>query len=434
MGSGYPRYQIVLIFNMFALIDCNNFYASCERVFRPDLNNKPIVVLSNNDGCVIARSNEAKSLGIPMGAPAFQFKEVFKKNEVEVFSANFPLYGDMSKRVMAVLSDYSPDMEIYSIDECFLKLQGFEHFHLATYGAEMRKKVLQWTGIPISVGVAPTKALSKVANRIAKKFAEKTAGVYVIDNEEKRIKALKWLKIEDVWGIGKQHAKKLKNIGVLTAYDFTLLDDAWVRKNLAIVGLRLKYDLQGLVTLDLEKSQAKKNIATTRTFEKNYTEIEQLSERISTFSFTCAEKLRKQHSICNSLTVFLQTNRFRKDLPQYYRRIDLRLPFPTNSGIELAKFANSALKYIYKSGYAYKKAGVIVQEISPDYLVQQTLFEQRNEKHIPLMKTIDYINASFGQQKVRLASQDQKRVWKMKQEKLSPRYSTSISDIITIHL
>lgn len=419
---------------MFALIDCNNFYASCERVFCPDLNGKPIVVLSNNDGCVIARSNEAKVAGIPMGAPAFEYEKLFQQHNVQVFSANFALYGDMSNRVMTILSDYSPDMEIYSIDECFLKLKGFENYNLQDYGEQMSYKVTKWTGIPISVGIAPTKALAKIANRIAKKYPNQTKGNYIIDSEEKRIKALKWLKVEDVWGIGRQHSKRLNAIGVKTAFDFTQLDDEFVKKQMAIVGLRLKHDLQGIPTLDLEETQIKKNIATTRSFETNYTEYEQLAERISTFASSCAEKLRKQNSCCSSLMVFIHTNRHRKDLPQYSRNIVIKLPFPTNSSIELAKFAKQALQRIFKQGYAYKKAGVIVQDFSQANRLQQTLFDTRNEKHIPLMQAIDKMNLHFGQQKIRLASQDTKRVWKMKQEKLSPQYSTKLNDIITINV
>jgi DNA polymerase V len=419
---------------MFALVDCNNFYASCERVFRPDLNGKPIVVLSNNDGCVIARSNEAKDLGIPMGAPAFEYEKLFQQQKVHVFSANFALYGDMSHRVMSVLSDYSPAMEIYSIDECFLSLRGFELFNLQEYGMLMRNKVVKWTGIPISVGIAPTKALSKVANRIAKKFSERTKGVYIIDSEESRIKALKWLKVEDVWGIGRQHAKRLQAQGVKTAYDFTQLNDAFVRKQMSVVGLRLKHDLQGIPTLNLDEVQPKKNIATTRSFDGNYTKFEQISERVSTFAVSCAEKLRKQNSCCNSLMVFVHSNRHRKDLPQYNRNIVIQLPFATNSSIELSKFAIQALKQIFKEGYSYKKAGVIVQDFTPQDSVQKSLFEERNEKHIPLMKAVDKLNALFGQQKIRLASQDAKRVWKMKQEKLSPNYTTKLSDVITIKL
>lgn len=419
---------------MFALVDCNNFYASCERVFRPDLIGKPVVVLSNNDGCVIARSNEAKALGIPMGAPAFEYQALFDENKVHVFSANFALYGDMSQRVMEVLGEYSPDMEIYSIDEAFLKLTGFERYDLQDYGNQMRRKVTKWTGIPISVGIAPTKALAKVANRIAKKFPEQTNGVYIIDSEEKRIKALKWLPVEDVWGIGRQHTKRLNAIGVKTAYDFTQLDEVWVKRHLTIVGLRLKYDLQGIPTIELEDVQPKKNIATTRSFDKNYTEFSQLQERVSTFAVSCAEKLRRQHSCCNSLMVFIHTNGHRKDLPQYSRNIVVKLPYPTNSSIELSKFAIQALKRIFKSGYRYKKAGVIIQDFTPENATQLTFFENSDSRHVPLMQVMDRLNASYGQQKVRLGSQDTKRIWKMKQERLSPRYTTKLSDIITIHL
>ncbi|MBP6456853.1 MAG: Y-family DNA polymerase [Chitinophagaceae bacterium] len=419
---------------MFALIDCNNFYASCERVFRPDLNGKPIVVLSNNDGCVIARSNEAKAVGIPMGAPSFEYEKIFLQHGVQVFSANFALYGDMSNRVMDILSHYSPDIEIYSIDEAFLKLSGFDFFNLQNYGEEMRLKVIKWTGIPVSIGIAPTKALAKVANRIAKKYSERTKGVYIIDNEEKRIKALKWLKVEDVWGIGRQHSKRLNKIGVSNAYDFTELDDSLVRKQMGIVGLRLKQDLKGIPTLDLEETQLKKSIATTRSFEKNYTQYQQLEERIITFASSCAEKLRQQKSCCNSLMVFIHTNGHRKDLPQYSRNMVLKLPFPTNSSIELSKFATQALKHIFRTGYAYKKAGVIVQDFTADSCLQKTLFENRDERHIPLMQAVDKLNMLFGQQKIRLASQDAKRVWKMKQQKLSPRYTTNLNDIITINL
>jgi DNA polymerase V len=253
---------------MFALVDCNNFYASCERVFRPELNNQPIVVLSNNDGCVIARSNEAKAVGVPMGAPMFKLKELLKQHKIHVFSANFALYGDMSNRVMTMLNEYTPEMEIYSIDEAFLKLTGFTLVNLKDYGESIQKTVTKSTGIPISVGIAPTKALAKVANRIAKKYPKETNGSYVIDSDEKRIKALKWLAIDDVWGIGRQHAKRLRAINVNTAYDFTLLTDQWVQQYLSIIGLRLKKDLEGIETLDLEQVKAKKSIATTRTFEK----------------------------------------------------------------------------------------------------------------------------------------------------------------------
>ena len=418
---------------MFALVDCNNFYASCERVFRPDLVGKPIVVLSNNDGCVIARSNEAKDVGVPMGAPAFENEELFRKNNVHVFSPNFALYGDMSNRVMTILSSYAPEIEIYSIDEAFLQLAGFELYNLQNYGEEMQRHVTKWTGIPISVGIAPTKALSKVANRIAKKFPEHTKSVYIIDSEGKRIKALKWLKIEDVWGIGRQHAKRLRAMNINTAYDFTMLDDAFVRKQMSVVGLRLKHDLQGIPTLKMEDVQLKQSIATTRSFHRNYTELKDLKERVTTFAVSCAEKLRSQRSCCNAIMVFIHTNGHRQDLPQYSRNIVVKLPFATNSSLELAGFATQALEKIFRQGYHYKKAGVVVMDFTPENERQLKLFDDSNVKHIPLMKAMDKLNARYGQQKIKLASQDLRRVWKMKQEKLSPRYTTNLNDIITIH-
>jgi DNA polymerase V len=417
---------------MFALIDCNNFYASCERVFRPELIGKPIVVLSNNDGAVIARSNEAKVLGVPMGAIAFEYESFFLKNNIHVFSANFALYGDMSSRVMNLLGEYSPDIEIYSIDEAFLKLKGFDYVDLDAYGKDMQRRVTKWTGIPISVGIAPTKALSKVANRIAKKYPDRTGSSYVIDSEEKRLKALKWLQVEDVWGIGRQHTTRLKSYGVQTAFEFTQLNDAWIRRNMSVVELRLKHDLSGVVTLDLEKVKPRKNIATTRSFERNLVHFSDIQERVTTFAVACAEKLRRQNDCCNSLLVFLRTNTHRQELEQYSNSTVVKFPFATNSSIELVKFATEGLKRIFRQGYQYKKAGVVILDFKPENEIQLNLFENSNPKHIALMKIMDVINHCYGQQKVRLASQDQKRVWKMKQERLSPRYTTSLQDIIVV--
>ena len=239
---------------MFALVDGNNFYASCERVFRPDLQDTPIVILSNNDGVIIARSNEAKALGVPMGLPYFKSKDIILKNKMQVFSSNYALYGDMSNRMMNILRTYSPEVEIYSIDEAFLKLSGFDNFNLTDYGIEIRKTVLKSTGLPTSVGIAPTKALAKVANKIAKKYPKETQSSYVIDTPKKIKKALKWTKIEDVWGIGRKHAKRLQAINITTAYQFTQLSDEWVKKNMSIVGLRLKKELLGESVLDTKVS------------------------------------------------------------------------------------------------------------------------------------------------------------------------------------
>jgi DNA polymerase V len=418
---------------MFALVDCNNFYASCERVFRPDLNGKPIVVLSNNDGCVIARSNEAKNLGIPMGATAFEFQRLFDAQNVHVFSANFALYGDMSQRVMSILATFCPDIEVYSIDEAFLDFGEKQYFDLKEYGERICQKVLKDTGISVSIGFAPTKALAKVANRIAKKFPAETKSSYHISDEEKRLKALRWLVIEDVWGIGRQHAKRLHGIGIKNAFDFTQLSDEWILKNMSVVGLRLKKELLGEKTHGLERPMPKKNIATTRSFDKNYATFEQLRERIVTFSVACAEKLRQQNSACNAITVFVQSNRFRKDLPQYNNSIVVQLPFSTDSSIEIAKYAIKGLQKIFKEGIFYKKAGVIIMDFCPKAIVQATLFNTPNPKHDALMKAIDSINQHIGHQKIKLASQDQGRQWKMKQEKLSQRYTTKLSEIMVVH-
>lgn len=417
---------------MFALVDCNSFYASCERVFRPDLNGKPVVVLSNNDGCVIARSNEAKEIGIPMGAVAYQYQEVFNKNNVNVFSSNYTLYGDISNRVMNILSTYTPDVEIYSIDEAFLKFEGFDQYDFNSYCLEIKAKVKKWTGIPVSIGVAPTKALSKIANKIAKKYQNLTEGVYVIDTEEKRLKALKWTKIEDVWGIGRRISDRLKKHNVFNAYQFTELPSEWVRKEFSIVGLRLQRELKGIMTLDLDEVKNKKAIATTRSFEKNLSSLNEVKERISTFAVSCAEKLRKQNSCTNLILVFLHTNSHRKDHRQYGKNIVVKLPYPTNSSLTINKYAQIGLKSIFKEGYYYKKAGVMVMGIVPENQRQLNMFCEENPKHLSLMKTIDKLNKITGQKKVRLGSQDLGRTWKMRQERLSKKYTTDWNELLEV--
>lgn len=419
---------------MFALVDCNNFYASCERVFRPDLRGKPIAILSNNDGCVIARSNEAKAVGVPMGAPAFKYEQFFKENGVAVFSSNYPLYGDMSHRVMRMLHSYTPEMEVYSIDEAFLKFSNCDYIDIPSYGVAIQKNVTKSTGIPISVGFAPTKALAKVANKIAKKYPNKTHNVYVIDTEEKHLKALRWLKIEDVWGIGRRHAKRLQAIGITTAYEFTQQSDEWVRKQMSVVGLRLKHDLEGKPTLDLEQAPtAKKNILVSRSFDRNYTNFKEVQERVTTFMVTCSEKLRAQQTQCKALYVFLQTNRHRQDLPQNSIGKHIKLPYATNSAMELSHFVNQALKSVFKEGYHYKKAGVIALDLVPEDQQQISLFENTNPKHKPLLAVVDKLNQQFGQHKIKTALQDPARTWKMKQERLSPRYTTQLKEIIKVN-
>ncbi|MGB0828371.1 MAG: Y-family DNA polymerase [Flavobacteriaceae bacterium] len=418
---------------MFALVDCNNFYASCERVFQPQLEGKPVVILSNNDGCVIARSNEAKALGIPMGAPAFQYRSFFKQKGVQVFSSNYPLYGDMSSRVMSLLGQYSPNLEIYSIDEAFLHFKGFDLFDLEAEGRRMRKQVRRWTGIPVSVGMGPSKALAKIANKIAKKYDSTTKGVYCIDTEDKRVKALKWTAIGDIWGIGRQHCKRLEALGVKNAWQFTLLPDDWVKKHMSILGLRLKKDLQGLPSIQLEEVPSpKKGIATTRSFEGTLTAFSDLEERVSTFTNSCAEKMRKQGSSCTALLVFLRSDPHKKGAIPYRNSCVLTLPYSTNSSITLSKYAVLGLHKIFKEGVHYKKAGVMIMGLSPTATRQLPLFGGEEVKHLAVMQAVDRIHKRFGPHQIKLANQDLQRTWKMKQEHLSQRYTTEIKEVITV--
>lgn len=418
---------------MFALVDCNNFYASCERVFQPQWEGKPIVILSNNDGCVIARSNEAKTLGIPMGAPAFKYQVQFKRQGIKVFSSNYPLYGDMSNRVMSILEKFTPNVEIYSIDEAFLEFNGFDFFDLEGEGMRMKKQIQQWTGIPISIGIAPSKALAKIANKIAKKFSLNTGGVYSINNEKKRVKALKWTKIGDVWGIGRQHKKRLEYLGIENAWQFTLLSENWVKKHMSVVGVRIKRDLMGLPTIQLEEIQPpKKCVATTRSFEGTISNFSDLEERISTFASSCAEKMRKQQSSCSTMLVFIKSDPHKKNTVLYQNSYVLNLPYITDSNIMLSKYAVIGLKKIFKKGISYKKAGVMIMGLTPTTKRQLSLFDNNNVKHISIMQSVDKIHKRFGPHKIKLANQDLNRTWKMKQQYLSSRFTTELSDIITV--
>jgi DNA polymerase V len=416
---------------MFALVDCNNFYASCERVFNPNLQHKPIVILSNNDGCIIARSDEAKKLGIPMGAPIFKYRTLIANHNVKVFSSNYSLYGDMSSRVMSILKQFTPDIQVYSIDESFLKLEGFEGYNLTDYGISMKNRILKWTGIPTCAGIAPTKALSKVANKIARKYPNQTNGVYVIDTEVKRIKALKWTKIKDIWGIGKKLSNRLATKGCKNAYDFTQLHESWVKSNMSVVESRLQRDLLGMPTLDLEVQKSKKSIATTRTFEKPLKELDEIKERVSTFAFVSGEKLRRQNSHCHMIIVILRSNYFREDLKQHYVTKVISLPYPTNSSLVLSNYAIKAIEEVFKKGIEYKKAGIILTGLVPSNNYQLNIFDWENSNHQPLMKAIDNINYRFSN-KIKLANQDLKKTWKMKQDHLSPNYTTNLQDIIKV--
>lgn len=416
---------------MFALVDCNNFYASCERVFNPNLINKPVVVLSNNDGCVIARSDEAKKY-IPMGAPAFKYKKEFKQYHINVLSSNYPLYGDMSERVMSILLQFTPDVEVYSIDEAFLKFKGFDDVNFNTYGLSIKQRVLQWTGLPTCVGIAPTKALSKVANKIARSFLKETKGVCVINSEEKRIKALQWLPIEKVWGIGYRLQKRLKEKGCVKAYDFTQLDSDWLRANFSITEWKLQQDLKGEATLNLDTRIDKKAIATTRSFEGTIETLDDITERVATFAMTCAEKLRKQKSSCTMLIVSMSNNRYESNVSRVKDSKTVIFSIPTSSSLIITKQAVAAAKLIFKQGVRYKRAGVIVTGLVPENNYQLNLFTKENPKHHKLMGVIDKLNDKYKSDTLKIARQDLQRTWKMKQEHLSPKYTTNINDIIKV--
>jgi len=423
---------------MYALVDCNNFYASCERVFRPELNGKPVAILSNNDGCVIARSNEAKAVGIPMGVPAFQIKSIVQQHQVHIFSSNYALYGDLSRRVMAILAQFTPNLEIYSIDEAFLNFDGLAILDYHVYGIQMKIRVQRWVGIPVCIGYAPTKALAKVANKIAKKFQEKTSGVYVIDTDEKRIKALKWTKIEDVWGIGRRTLIKVKLRNIHTAYDFIQIQhEAWIKKEMGVIGMRLKYELEGQSVLDLEPVvEQKKTITVTRSFPKQLTDYDLLRERIATFAVVCAEKLRQQKSCCHTIIVMLLIDKHSVETSKYYFNAAIHLPFATNSSLTIANAAVDLFKKLHKGNehLRFKKAGVVLGELIDQDKKQFQLFEDEDPKHLTLMKTIDQLNKKIGYSKVKLGTQNLSLTWNMKQDHLSPKYTTNFNDILEINV
>ena len=418
---------------MYALVDCNNFYVSCERVFQPQYNGKPVVVLSNNDGCIISRSYEAKEIGIPMGTPEFKVRDAIKQHNIKVFSSNYALYGDLSQRVMKILEKFCPSVEVYSIDEAFLNFDGMNISDYHQYGLDVQKKLMKWLSIPTGIGFAPTKALAKLANRIAKKLPERTNGVYVIDTEDKRIKALKWTKIEDVWGIGYRLTKKMQSQQILTAYDFTLpQNEAFIKKEMGVVGLRLKYELEGKSVLSLEEPKTKKNIAITRSFEKDITSYSELKERVSTFASVCAEKLRKQNSCCYGVVLFLKKDKFKANGERYNFYKMAMLPFPSNTSFSISNLALKMLSELYKEGDSYKKAGVIVTEIIPSNQRQFHLFDDENPKFQKIMEVIDKQHAKIGERKIRLGNQDLQRTWKMKQYHLSNKYTTNFKEILEI--
>ena len=414
---------------MIALADCNNFYASCERVFNPKLERKPVVVLSNNDGCIIARSNEAKKLGIKMGEPAFKIKNVVEKYNVNVFSTNFALYGDLSKRVMNTFRTEVNKMEVYSIDEAFLDFSDLADKERAI---QIKKKVQMWTGIPVSIGIAKTKALAKVANHIAKKHTK--LGCFMFDDEDLIRRALNVFPVEDLWGIGKKHAKRLKEVGICTALQFRETDTDWIKRHLSINGVKLQKELKGEICHPLETTiQRKKNICTARSFGTEIKELRKLREAVSSHANTCATKLRKEKSCCSTISVFLSTNPFNPQVKQYHPYRVFNLDVPTNDSIEIVRFALKGLDQIYRSDCIYKKAGVIVGRTIPESQVQLSLFDNLDrDKRKEINSVVDAINRKMGRNKVKLAVQGAGRKWKLRQERLSPCYTTRFSEILEV--
>lgn len=360
---------------MFALVDCNNFYCSCERVFNPALRTSPVVVLSNNDGCIIARSNEAKAMGIAMGTPFYQVKDMLERNKVVVFSSNYTLYGDMSRRVMMLLSEFAPDVSQYSIDEAFVDLSGFGCGDmLREYGMKIVRAIGKGTGIPVTMGIAPTRTLAKVASKYGKRF-KGYHGVCLIDTDDKRIKALQGLDVADVWGIGRRSVSKLNYYGVHTAYDLVQRSESWVRKMLTISGVRTWRELHGESCIDIEELPQKKSICTSRSFaDEGLSELCHLEEAVANFASACSRKLKQQHSCCGAVTVFAYTSRFRTDVPRRAINHTSVMTVPTNDLRELVSTAVDALRSQWPvDTCCFKKAGVIVWDICPDTAVQTYL-------------------------------------------------------------
>ena len=399
--------------NKIALVDCNSFYVSCESLFNPKIQKKAVVVLSNNDGCVISRSREAKDLGIKMGEPYFKVKELVKKNKVEVYSSNYALYGDISRRVMKVLKTFSPKVEIYSIDEAFIDLSFIDEKGVEDYGREIRSRVLKWTGIPTSVGIASTKTLSKVANHIAKK--EKAGVIYLNTNIDEKLKKFP---IEDVWGVGKQLSKFYHKNNISNAYDLKNVSNTWVKKGTNVLGAKTAMELRGIPCIDLQIDQEKrKNCCVSRSFGRKVKDLNELEESVITHCLNAAEKIRADDQIAKTITVFIRTSPFDKNRRYYSNSKTIDLAIPTSNSIELIKNAVKALTDIYKYGYAYQKAGIILSGLKDanqnDQNLLTPLLENKSKK---LMKAIDYTNTKYGRYAISIAQAGLSKGWKMRRE------------------
>ncbi len=419
---------------MYALVDCNNFFVSCERAFQPELEGRPVVVLSNNDGCVVARSNESKAMGIKMGTPFFKVKYLVDQGKLVVRSSNYTLYGDLSARVMSLLSEVAPKLEVYSIDEAFMNMDGVRDEDLPGICRDLIRRIRRWTGIPVSIGIASTKTLSKVANHFAKKY-KGYRGVCVIDTDEKMRKALSLTPIDDVWGVGWRGAPKLEAAGIKSALDFVQRPVSWVRDRMGVIGVRTWSELQGIRMVEEEKIEKRKSICTSRSFANNISDIDELVLRVSDFAGKCAEKLRKEGTAAGTVGIFLYTNRFREDLDQYYPTATVNLDVPANSASEIIRAALKALRYVYKPGYEYKKAGVVVTDIVDSDSIQQVLFGfdgQARERNDKISEVMDKVNTS-GENLLRLGTQRSGHYADgIRREFRSGLYTTSWADLIEV--
>lgn len=412
--------------NLFALVDCNNFYASCERVFNPKLEKRPVIVLSNNDGIVVARSNEVKALGVKMGVPVFEIEQLIKKHNIEVFSSNYTLYADMSDRVMETLATFTPDMEIYSIDEAFLNLSGIK-CSLTEYGQKIRHTVRQWTGLPVSVGIAKTKTLAKIANYIAK-HSEKAKGVLDLSDSPYLEKALAQVPVEKVWGIGWRTAEKLNKMKINTALDLSRADIELIRDKFGIVGVRVVSELQGTRCYELElHPQPKKSISVSRMFGEPVETIEQLREAAASYTARAGEKLREEHAAAGMLTVYVTTSRFIKN--SYFNSQTQEFATATNDTAELIKAALVCIEKLYRKDCQFKKCGIILNAIVPQNQVQHNLFDKidrQKTKH--LMETVDKINAKMDTP-LRWAAQGLRQPWQVKSKRRSRHFTTCWSEL-----
>jgi DNA polymerase V len=418
---------------MYALVDCNNFYCSCERVFDPKLEGRPVIVLSNNDGCAIARSDEAKALGIGMAAPAFIMTKFLDQHKVAVFSSNYTLYGDMSRRIMDSLSLFAPGIEMYSIDEAFLDLSEMSRRDLRQLGFDIRKTIKKNIGIPVSVGIGATKTLAKMANRHAKKHYRQ-APVFWASNPALVSEVLSSTPVEEIWGIGHQYALLLSRSGFKTAAEFVQAPEEWIRKNLSVVGHRLLFELRGIPSIAWETEKpVRQNICTSRSFGHRIADKTMIAEAMANYAASCAGKLRADKTCCRSLQVFTQTNPHKTDESQYLRSIDIDLERATNHSGEIIKAALRGLDLIFKPGFLYMKCGVTAMDLVPESSVQGSFFDSADrKKNQQVMRTIDQINQSVGKEVLRAASQGFERAYRLKTDYLSPRYTTRITEILKI--